>query len=274
MTTDSTRWAGDMSTTYEQLLVPPVFHPFAVDLAQRVSAHSPRRVLELAAGTGALTTEIVRTAPDAHVTATDLNAAMVDVGRHRVPEATWQAADATSLPFGEASFDLVACQFGIMFFPDKPAAYAEVRRVLTAGGRFVASTWGVLSSHDFQSAVAAALAEVFPDDPPPFLAAVPHGYTDEGRIVADLRAGGMECLSYDTVTLEGHADSAADLARGYCLGSPVRADIEARGDLEQATEAVAKAMEARFGPGPVSGRMTAHVVDARPARLRFSRASG
>jgi SAM-dependent methyltransferase len=265
MTTDSTRWAGDMSTLYEQLLVPAVFHPFAVDLAQRISGHSRHRVLELAAGTGALTAEITRVAPDAHVTATDLNAAMVDVGRDRVPEATWQPADATSLPFGDASFDLVACQFGIMFFPDKPAAYAEVRRVLTPDGRFFANVWGLLSSHDFQSAVAAALAEVFPDDPPPFLAAVPHGYADGDRIAADLRAGGMECLTYETVTIDGHADSAADLARGYCLGSPVRADIEARGDLEQTTEAVAGAMEARFGTGPVSGRMVAHVIEARPA---------
>jgi hypothetical protein len=122
-----------------------------------------------------------------------------------------------------------------------------------------------LSDHDFQSAVSTALAEIFPDDPPPFLATVPHGYADPERIAADFRAGGLECLSFDTVTIDGHADSAADLARGYCLGSPVRADIEARGDLERTTEAVATAMEARFGPGPVSGRMAAHIVEGRPA---------
>ena len=263
---DTTRvWAGDMSAVYEKCLVPGVFHPFAVDLAGRIAAHAPTRVLELAAGTGALTSEIARVAPDADVTATDLNNAMVDVGRERVPSATWQQADATSLPFDDGSFDLVAAQFGIMFFPDKPAAYAEVRRVLAPDGRFIANVWGVLATHDWQLAVADALADVFPADPPSFLERVPHGYADESRIADDLRAGGLELSAYETVTIDSRADSAADLARGYCLGSPVRADIEARGDLESTTAAVAKALEARFGAGPVTGRMVAHIVEARPA---------
>jgi len=85
-------------------------------------------VLELAAGTGVLTRAIMASLPGARVIATDLNVAMVDVGSARVPAATWRQADAMQLPFGDARVDLVACQFGVMFFPDRPAAYAEVAR--------------------------------------------------------------------------------------------------------------------------------------------------
>jgi SAM-dependent methyltransferase len=254
-----------MSAIYEECLVPTVFHPFAVDLAAGIASQRPKRVLELAAGTGALTSELARAMPAADITATDLNDAMVEVGRERVPTATWQQADAMTLPFADASFDLVAVQFGIMFLPDKPAAYAEARRVLTPEGRFIANVWSVLTSHDWQSAITDALAEIFPADPPRFLANVPHGYTDEERIAADLRAGGMALSSYETVTVDGRADSAADIARGYCLGSPLRAEIEARGDLMSTTDALGKAMEARFGTGRITGRMVAHVIEAGPA---------
>jgi SAM-dependent methyltransferase len=263
---DTTRvWAGDMSAVYEQYLVPTTFRPFAVDLAARIAAHAPKRVLELAAGTGALTSELARVLPDAEITATDLNQAMVDVGRERVPTATWQQADAMTLPFDDASFDTVAVQFGAMFFPDKPAAYAETRRVLTPDGRFIANVWDVLSASEFEDAITAALGEMFPADPPRFLANVPHGYADKDRVVADLQAGGLALSAYESVTLEGRTESATDIARGYCFGSPLRAEIEARGDLTSTTEAVTKVLEARFGTGPITGRMTAHVVEARPA---------
>src|SRR3954469_19854419 len=179
-----------MSAAYDEYLVPAVFQPYADDLAARVARHQPREVLELAAGTGVLTQAISSRLPDARITPTDLNVAMVDVGSAKVPSATWQQADAMQLPFGDASFDLVACQFGVMFFPDRPAAYAEVARVLRSGGRFLFNCWGPLATHDVEAAVIAALAGAFPDDPPTFLARVPHGYHDEELIAADLASAG------------------------------------------------------------------------------------
>src|SRR4051812_5589324 len=123
-----------MSEVYDRCLVPPVFRPFAVDLARRVAASGATSVLELAAGTGVLTAELVAVLPDAEVTATDLNSAMVDVGFRRVTGASWQQADALDLPFDGGRFDLVVAQFGVMFFPDKPAAFRQVARVLQPGG--------------------------------------------------------------------------------------------------------------------------------------------
>src|SRR3954469_609723 len=183
-------WAEDMSAAYDEYLVPAVFRPYADDLATRVAHHRPQDVLELAAGTGVLTSAILARLPGTRITATDLNLAMVDVGSAQVPAVTWRQADAMQLPFGDASFDLVGCQFGVMFFPDRPAAYAEVARVLRPGGRFLFNCWGPLATHDVEAAVIAALAGAFPDDPPTFLARVPHGYHDEELIAADLASAG------------------------------------------------------------------------------------
>ena len=260
--TDSV-WVDSMPESYDRRLVPAVFRPFAVELAGRVAARSPGRVLELAAGTGVLTHELV--AASVEVTATDLNAAMVDLGGRRVPDARWRRADATDLPFDDDRFDVVTCQFGVMFFLDKQAAFAEIRRVLTPQGTMLMNTWDTLDTHTFQAALVTALARIFPADPPPFMASVPHGYADVDVIATDLRASGLRCTAIDTVALESHAASAADLAVGYCTGTPLRSEIEQRGDLDVVTGLVTREMEALLGAGAVSGTMSAHLIEATPA---------
>jgi len=255
-------WAGDMSTAYDELLVPAVFRPYAEDLADRVARHRPRVVLEVAAGTGVLTEAMAARLPEAEITATDLNTAMVDVGSEKVPAATWRQADAMQLPFEDASVDLVACQFGVMFFPDKPVAYAHVARVLRPGGHFLFNCWGPLAEHGVEATVTAALAACFPQDPPDFLARVPHGYHDTDLIAADLTTAGFSGLAIEKVQLACTARSAAELARGYSRGTPLRAEIEARGDLDTTARALTTALEDRFGSGPVVGSMTALVVSA------------
>ena len=255
-------WAEDMSAAYDEYLVPAVFRPYAEDLASRVARHRPQVVLELAAGTGVLTEAMTASLPSVRITATDLNVAMVDVGSAKVPSATWRQADAMQLPFDDASVDLVACQFGVMFFPDRTAAYAEVARVLRPGGHFLFNCWGPLATHDVEATIIAALAECFPDDPPSFLARVPHGYHDVDLIAADLTTAGFDGVHIETVELDCTGRSAADLARGYCRGTPLRPEIETRGDLEATTRTVATALEREFGSGPVVGRMAALVVSA------------
>jgi SAM-dependent methyltransferase len=210
-----------------------------------------------------LTRALLGAVPSAAVTATDLNQSMVEVGRDRAPGAVWRQADAMDLPFEVGEFDLVACQFGVMFFPEKRAAFAEARRVLEPQGTLLLSTWAELDTHDFQSALVAGLERAFPHDPPTFMVSVPHGYADMGVAVADLAAAGFESTTVESVTLTGHAASAADLALGYCTGTPLRPAIEARGDLASTVASVAREMEERLGAGAVTGRMTAHVIHAR-----------
>lgn len=262
MEPDSARWIGSMPEVYERCLVTPVFAPFATELARRTARGDPRRVLELAAGTGAVTTELVAACPHAEITATDLNPAMVERAAPRVPGATWEVADAARLPFPDAAFDRVVCGFGVMFLPDRPAAYAEVARVLEPGGRFLFTTWDTLATHGFAHPLGLALEQVFPREVPAFLEAVPHGYTDTEEVAGGVRAGGLDVVAVATVTLEGHADDARQIAAGFCTGSPLRADLARCGDLDGTVERVGTAMTELLGPGPITASMTAHVVEA------------
>ena len=199
----------------------------------------------------------------AHITATDLNPAMVTWGQQHVPDAHWQQADAQDLGLADGCADVVVCQFGIMFFPDKRQAFAEAARVLTPGGTLLFTSWDVVDASAFPAALVESVNRVLPDDPPTFVVRVPHGYTDHERIRADLAAAGLEPLALERVTLPGHASSARSLAEGFCRGTPLRFALEQRGDLAILTETVAREMTAILGAGPVTGNLTAILIRAR-----------
>lgn len=253
-----------MPQAYERHLVPVFFRPFAVDLAARAAALRPRTVLELASGTGALTSALLAAVPTATVVATDLNEAMVTAGSAREPGAAWRQADAQHLPFEDGTFDLVVCQFGVMFFPDRPAAYTEVRRVLAPQGRFLFNSWGPLASHGFGAAFQTALEQSMPDGAPSFLKDVPHGYSDPAVVTADLRAAGLTLASAEEVTLEGVAESAASVATGFLTGTPVSAAVQAREDAQALQAAVTQKMTDQLGTGRVTAPMAATIYTAHP----------
>ncbi|MEV5607406.1 class I SAM-dependent methyltransferase [Streptomyces sp. NPDC052225] len=253
-----------MPEAYERYLVPVFFRPFAADLARRAAALRPRTVLELAAGTGALTSALLAEVPTASVVATDLNEAMVTCGQAKEPRAQWRQADAQDLPFEDGAFDLVLCQFGVMFFPDRPTAYAQVRRVLAPGGRFLFSSWGPLASHGFGAAFQAALEHAMPEGVPAFLPRLPHGYSDPAVVEADLAAAGLTLVdTAEQVTLEGVAESAASVATGFFTGTPVSAALADRDDADSLRAAVTREMTDQLGTGPVTAPMTATVYTAR-----------
>lgn len=261
-------FAGPIPQIYDRLLVPLIFRPYAEDLAARVMASRPSRILELAAGTGALTRAMAARLDGASIVATDLNQPMLDLAAAQLAgddRVVWQQADALDLPFADESFDVVACQFGAMFFPDKPKSHSGVRRVLRPGGRYLFNVWDAVGSNDFAGVLLDALAETFPADPPRFIERTPHGYHDVGTIELDLLAGGFARPVIERVEKRSRAESAIDVATGFCHGTPIRGEIEARGapGLMAATEAVAKALERRFGSGPIEGGIAAFVVSAR-----------
>jgi SAM-dependent methyltransferase len=257
---------GLIAELYEQLLVPLIFEPYAADLANRVASRPATRILEIAAGTGIVTRKLAALLPGSvAIVATDLSQPMLDhaekIGTIRPVE--WRQADAMQLPFADGTFDLVACQFGVMFFPDKPMAFAEARRVLRPGGTFLFNVWDRIEENAFADTVTTALASVFPDDPPRFMARVPHGYFHREHIARDLAAGGYTATPrIDTVTASSRAQSARIPALAYCQGTPLRNEIEARDPvhLTEATDAAAEAIAQRFGRGPIGGKIQAHVV--------------
>jgi SAM-dependent methyltransferase len=264
-------FAGSIPDLYERYLVPLIFQPYADDLGHRIADLHPTTVLELAAGTGVVTRVLASRLPaSAAITATDLNQPMVDhaaaIGTAR--PVTWQQADALDIPFEDGSFDVVVCQFGAMFFPDRPKGFSEMRRVLRSGGSVVFNVWDRIEYSDFAATVIEALATVFPDDPPVFLARTPHGYHDTDRIRADLVAAGFDSLlTIETVSARSLAASCNDPAIAFCQGTPLRNEIEARDParLEEATDAAARLIADRFGATNIDGAMRAHVVTARKA---------
>jgi SAM-dependent methyltransferase len=258
-------FAGSIPELYERWLVPMLFAPYAADLADRVAARSPGRVLELAAGTGVVTRALAERLPaDASIVATDLNPPMLHMAASRgtARPVEWRQADALQLPFDAGTFDVVVCQFGVMFFPDKAKAFSEARRVLAPGGTLIFNVWDRIEENDFAHVVTEALETLCPDDPPRFMARIPHGYHDEARIRHDLAAGGFGRPAETTTTPAcSRADSAQQVADAYCRGTPLRGEIEARGlQLRQATAVATSALTRRFGDVPAEGRIQAHIV--------------
>lgn len=260
-------FAGSIPQLYEQYLVPLIFEPYAQDMARRVVALEPQAVLEIAAGTGVVTRHLAAQLPaQAAITATDLNQAMLDHAMHVGTQrpVAWQQADAMHLPFADASFDAVVCQFGAMFFPDKAAAFAEARRVLRTGGSLLFNVWGRIEDNEFADCVTDTMARRFPDDPPRFLARLPHGHYERAPLERALVDAGFAAVpTFDTVTVQSRAESARVVATAYCQGTPLRNELEARGGtaiLGEATDLATAALEARFGAGPVTGKIQAHVI--------------
>ena len=266
MTSTDTDFAGSIPAIYDRYLTTLLFGPFADDIAARAADARPQRLLETAAGTGIVTAALVEALPEAEIVATDLNPAMLEVAAGRIghERVRFQPADAEDLPFDDAAFDAVVCQFGVMFFPDRIRAFREARRVLRPGGRFLFNAWNRIEENPVTDIVMSAVAGVYAQDPPSFFRRVPHGYWDTARIVADLAAAGFVDVALETVEKNSRADSPRAAAIGICQGTPLRNEIEERAgvSLAEATEVAAAAREKRFGSGAIDAPMSAHVVVA------------
>lgn len=261
-------FAGSIPKFYDTLMVPLIFGAYATDMAELVAAGSPGAVLETAAGSGVVTRALARRlGVGARYVVTDLNQPMLDYAATRQGEddrITWLQADALALPFEDASFDVVCCQFGAMFFPDRVTGYAEARRVLKPGGRFVFSVWDRIEENAFADAVTQAVATVFPHDPPRFLARTPHGYHNTALIRDELQRAGFGGITIETREKQSRAASAREAATAYCQGTPLRNEIETRDArlLQLATDRAADAIARHHGEGPVVGKIQAHVIVA------------
>jgi ubiquinone/menaquinone biosynthesis C-methylase UbiE len=261
-------FAGSIPENYDRYLVPLIFESFAQDIAQRVAALSPRTILETAAGSGVVTRALTpRLSPDASYVVTDLNQPMIDyaatqqVADRRV---RWRKADAQALPFEDAAFDVVCCQFGVMFFPDRQSGYREAKRVLKPGGCFYFNVWDRIEENVFANDVTNALAEVFPSDPPRFLARTPHGYHDIALIRSELDKAGFSRVVIETKAEQSRASSPRHPAVAYCQGTPLRNEIEARDadKLQVATDYAASQIANKHGSGEVAAKIQAHIIVA------------
>ena len=232
MTQHTAQFVGSIPENYDAGLGPHIFVDYARDLSRRVEALSPGRVLELAAGTGIVTRTLRDVLGDTcAIVATDLNPPMLDVAKRKFADGdnvTFEPADAMALPFGDASFDVIACQFGVMFFPDKLASYREAARVLKPGGAYVFNVWGSLDDNPFAAIAHETVESFFPDDPPQFYR-TPFGYHDGDAIRGAVLDAGFEDVSVASVRLSTRVHSPDMFAKGLVFGNPLYDEIVSRG---------------------------------------------
>jgi ubiquinone/menaquinone biosynthesis C-methylase UbiE len=247
---------------YDRYMGPLLFEPYARLVAERAALLQPSRILETATGTGIVTRAVSAAVPHAQIVATDLNPGMLEFAKRGHPSGRvdFQKADAQDLPFADGSFDLVICQFGVMFFPDKVGANREAWRVLGSGGRYLFVSFDRLEHNPVPKAAEDAVAEMFPADPPDYMERGPFSYADPAAIEQDVRAAGFKDIQVETITSSSRVN-ARDAAHGLVLGSPFRAEIERRdpAGLERALDAVTEALQPWDDKdAPIS----AHVVTA------------
>jgi ubiquinone/menaquinone biosynthesis C-methylase UbiE len=256
-------FTGSIPDHYDRGLGPVIFVDFAADMARRVAATGATRVLEIAAGTGIMTRRLRDLLPtDARLTATDLNPPMLDVARTKFQpgeQVDFQPADALALPFPDAAFDAVVCQFGVMFFPDKERSYREVHRVLAPRGHYLFSVWDAHRRNPFGRLAHAIIGGFFATDPPQFYQ-VPFGYHLIDPIKESLTDAGFADIKVAVLSVEKEIPDAASFARGIIHGNPVIEQIRARGGVEpdRIVEAIAVALRREFGADP--GRMPMQTI--------------
>jgi SAM-dependent methyltransferase len=251
MTQQASNFIGAIPDHYDRFLGPRIFNGFANDLTARTTNLAPSSLLELAAGTGIVTRRLRDALPTTNLfLATDLNPPMLDVARSKFEDeenVIFHTADATNLPYDDASFDVVVCQFGVMLFPDKQRAYEEVFRVLKQNGEYIFNVWGSLSNNPFANIANEVVTEFFPDDPPGFYQ-VPFGYHDEDLIQASILRAGFSDVKITHVHLASDIPSAMEFATGLVFGNPIFEEISARGgDPQEVCAAVATALEKNLG---------------------------
>lgn len=268
MVGSDTGFTGSIPQLYDRHLGAVFFEPFAADLAARLGRITSGRLLEVAAGTGIATAAILACLPDGvQLVATDLNQAMLDYARTKpeLERAVLEQADALALPYEDASFDAIACQFGVMFFRDHVAGFREMHRVLKPGGLLVFNVWDRLASNLLMHATVDGLARRYPHHTSWFLDRVPCGYRNPDEIRANLASAGFVDCTIETIRMTARVPSARDAAIGQCQGTPMRAEIEALDPcgLETATEAAADEIARHFGEGAFTVEMQALVVETR-----------
>jgi ubiquinone/menaquinone biosynthesis C-methylase UbiE len=259
------QFTGSVPERYDRYMVPWLFEPYAADLAARLPDRHGLRVLELAAGTGAVTRRLRDALPSgATLVATDLNDAMIDFARSAVPDAdiTWHQADAQSLPFSDGSFDVVVCQFGFMFLPDKAQGFREARRVLGPDGLLLGNVWHSRDENPVARLLQELLEERLADNAPRFLD-TPYGYGDHERLRADLEAAGWDDIRLDVVRKESDASSAEDVALGFLTGSPLSHELGERGvDPADFKDDLTKRLAELGGERPFRAELAATVITA------------
>jgi ubiquinone/menaquinone biosynthesis C-methylase UbiE len=226
------RWqmTGSGPEAYERHLVPAIFAPWATLLLELARLQPGERMLDAACGTGIVARLAVsQVGATGEVTGVDLNPGMLDVARtvSKGGQAiAWREGNLEALPFADREFDVVLCQQGLQFCPNKGAAVGELRRVLRDGGRLVASVWRHLEHCPYMVAAKSALANHLGAEASRRMSApCAFGSADELREL--MRQGNFKDVQVRIDVLPMRVSSLEQFLVGQFLASPIAADIGA-----------------------------------------------
>ena len=267
MKEEHAKFTGDIPHYYDVYLGHVLFEHYADDLSKRAMILNPKKVLELACGTGIVTRRLKDAlSSDTEIFPTDLNEDMLNVARQKFKTEevlSFEAANALELPYGDGSFDLVACQFGVMFFPDKELSYREVNRVLQEDGTYLFSVWSGPEDCPMARVAADVTTHLFPTDPPNFYE-VPFSYCDVDDITNSLKASGFNSVRHHPVEHTSTVSNMEGFAKALVHGNPMIQEIHDRGTVsaQQAEKAIFSAIVEEFGSSPGRIPMKAIVFEA------------
>jgi ubiquinone/menaquinone biosynthesis C-methylase UbiE len=227
------RWqmTGSGPEAYERHLVPAIFAPWASLLLELARLQPGERVLDAACGTGVVARAArSRVGATGHVTGVDLNPGMLAMARAMAGEAgeiiAWQEGNLEALPFADGAFDVVLCQQGLQFCPDKAAAVAELRRVLRDGGRLALSVWRDIRYSPYILAVTGALADHVGAEASRRMSA-PCSFGSADALRAVLRQVGFKNVQNRIDVLPMRVSSLEQFLPGQFMASPIAAEIDA-----------------------------------------------
>lgn len=268
-TMDWSAQAGSGPSTYQEFLVPAMFEPLAQHVTAAVGVKPGEAVLDVACGTGAASRAAARAAgPDGSVTGVDLGEPTLEIARSFAPEPdaapiSFSQSDAAALPVEDAAFDVVMCQQGLQFFPERPAALAEMHRALKPGGRLAVSTWASIDRTPF-APIAEALGRHLGEEAQGGMSS-PFALTSSD--LEELVGGaGFEDIALSEVTFDGHWPCPpGDFARMAIASGPLAAMFAAApAAAQQAVGAdVGEALTGAATPDGMVHTITSNLVLAR-----------
>ena len=235
---DQEHWqlSGNAPELFERYLVPTITSKWAADLIERTSPRHGESVLDIACGTGIVARLAAERMAAGRVVGLDLNSGMLAVARsapHGGPPIEWIEGSALGLPFDDGTFDLVFCQLGLQFFPDKPLAVREMRRVLRAPGRMALSVFSAIeqtpAAHAFVQALDRCLG--------PSASATKraeHMFRDPDEVGTLLAKAGFQQVVVKTVTQQISFPSVLDYVRFQLIATPMAGLLGDQSELERA----------------------------------------
>ena len=259
-------FGGSIPEYYDRIMGPAQFEPYGADLVRRVPRKIPGGLLEIACGSGRVTRQLRQhLAPETRLVASDISAGMLDFARARITVSgiDWREADACKLPFADAEFGAAVCAFGVMFVPDKAAAFREARRVLRAGSPFLFNVWDGLEANPHGQTADEVLGGLFPGDPSMKSGSMPYLFNDRKVIGSLLEKAGFRQARAEAVRIACSAPSAREFATGQIRGTPRGQLLAQRGvNVDEVITQIGSRLARIGGEAPFRYTAQALVVEA------------